>query len=230
MRRFGVDFWLGIGRVREGNRGGRFGMFLFIGKVLKGMVRTVLLAVLLLAGVVGGAYYWYAQKQLQKTAAAAGVEGEYVVAYSVLTKAKAQVETSWPATLRATIKRSAAHNWIPTADGLVSRIYQWSPGERQWIEENAEGLPSAQRLKLEALILQPTNGGLIDALKSEDAVTREVAIRELTLRTEMDFGFRPDAPESERSQAVAQWENWWAQNKVGWTSKKLLDKASELFE
>lgn len=205
-------------------------MFSFFGKLFTGVIRTILLAVLLLLGVVGGAYYWFAQKQLERTLAADGIRGDYLVTHEWVTKGKARVETSWPVTLRAKVKQTAAHNWIPDEDGLVSRIFQWSPDRGRWVEEPAETLPSGQRLKLEAMILKPTNGGLIEALKSTDAITREVAFRELKIRTDMDFGYRPDAPESERARAIGQWEQWWAQNKVGWTGKKLLDKASELLQ
>lgn len=49
---------------------------------------------------------------------------------------------------------------------------------------------------------------LVSALGSADPDMRRIAIEELEKLADNTFGYNPDADESERSGAVAQWQNW----------------------
>jgi hypothetical protein len=51
-----------------------------------------------------------------------------------------------------------------------------------------------------------------------------VASELLHARTGQDFGFRYDlAPETQK-EAIGKWRAWWAQNKVQWTTAKVLEE------
>ena len=206
-------------------------MFRWVGKLFGGLIRTALLGAILLGGLALGIYIWHIHRELRGTISAAGIAGEFSVSYQPVTRGKALVETSWPLTVRAYVKRLDAHNWVPIEGrGLVSAVFQWTPDQDRWVPENRPEVPAAQRLKLEATIRNPLYGQLIEALKDPDVIVRDVAIRELRIRTKQDLGFRPDGSERDRAEAVARWEAWWAENKTKRTVGDVLDKVREILK
>lgn len=206
-------------------------MFKWIGKLFGGLIRTMLLGAMLLGGLAIGVYAWHVHGELKDAISAAGIAGQYSASYKLVTRKNATVETSWPLTVRVYVKRLDAHNWIPIEGrGLVSAVFQWTPDQDQWIQENHPEVGTAQRLKLEAMVRNPLYPQLIDGLKDPDIVVREVAIRELRIRTSQDLGFRADGSDKEREEAVARWETWWDENKTKRTAGDVLDKVREILK
>jgi tetratricopeptide (TPR) repeat protein len=53
---------------------------------------------------------------------------------------------------------------------------------------------------------------LIDALRLSDLQIRSAAVHKLREYTKQHFGFRPNAPEEERTKAIDKWTRWWDEN------------------
>jgi len=206
-------------------------MFKLIGKLFGGLIRTVLLGAILLGGLALGVYGWHVHSELKGAISAAGIAGQFSVSYQPVTRKKALVETSWPLTVRAYVKRTDAHNWVPVEGrGLVAAVFQWTPDQDRWVQESRPEVGTAQRLKLEAMIKNPLYGQLIEALRDPDVIVRDVAIRELRIRTNQDLGFRSDGSDKEREEAVARWDKWWEENKTKRTAGGILDKVREILK
>ena len=53
---------------------------------------------------------------------------------------------------------------------------------------------------------------LIGSLQDEDPSVRWAAVHALRELTDQAFGYRPEAPEPRRREAIGRWSRWWAQN------------------
>jgi hypothetical protein len=117
-----------------------------------------------------------------------------------------------PLTFEAFAKSHAKHNYLAsgTTAGLVSARYEWSLGGFSWVEDKGfverQQDAAKQRAKLAAADV-PT---LLKDLRSDDIVVREVAAKELYLRTGTTQGYAYDAARADRDEAAAAYEKWWA--------------------
>jgi hypothetical protein len=67
---------------------------------------------------------------------------------------------------------------------------------------------------------RPSVPDLIRRLGSEDAFERRDAEQELVRRTRQDLGYRWNASEDERTEAIARWQAWWKSRSKGGKGKK----------
>lgn len=173
-----------------------------------------------------GGYAFYASKSLAGMLAPAGVT-KYTTHWAIAKPGESSVGTSLPAVLRVRVKRTDAPNFLPSSAGLIYATYDWSPSNSVWVEvpPTSDDLSVGLRLKGYEFKLP---GDLIVALDDPQPLVREVAHSILVLRTGQDFGFRPDASATARAEAVGKWRAWWAENKLGWYSGKILDGVEAL--
>lgn len=202
-----------------------------VGRVFSGVVRAVVLGLVLMLGLVVALYGWQAHRKLERLLLTDYAGKGTTTWYETVARSKALVETRFPVTVRAYVKDTLAHNWVPVeGHGLVQAVLQWSPGQNQWVEEPREGLPFQSELRAKAITHNPLMGKVIEDLNDDDPIIREVAFRELKIRTGKDFGYRPLGAPDERARAVSEWEAWWVENKLKWTAGTVLDKVRKVLE
>ncbi len=196
--------------------------------IVRGLLRFFLLAgaVLLAAGSYG--YYRWAVSRLPE------VEGGPSAWTVGLCRTTASLSgATLPYTFEAHRKALRAHNWFDGgAAGLVSARYEWAHGNLAWVRDAAfEERQEAAAAERKRLARRPV-GDLIEELGSADAARREVAAKELWIRTGETHGYRYDAPEAERAAAIEAWRRWWArdENKLRVGARRAIDAGQKALD
>jgi hypothetical protein len=197
--------------------------------IFRGLIKMGLLGGVLVIGGGGYGYYRYAAAKLPDASGGA-------VVYSA-TPCRATASLSGagpiPVTFEALSKSVKAHNWLDGGRaGLVSARYEWSHGSQAWVKDAAfeerQRAAVAERKKIAGQGIEE----LLKELGSADAARREIAAKELLIRTGETQGYRYDAPEAERAQAIENWQRWWAddRNKMKAGAKRALDGAQKVLD
>ncbi len=172
--------------------------------MIRGLVKLGLIATVV-AGAAGFGYYKYASSRLQ---------AKGVVTASVCRPTASLTGATLPLTFQAFVKGEEDHNWLDSgkkATGLVSARFEWSHGGQAWVEDKDFAERQAADVRKRQQLREAGIGDLIAKLRSEDAFDREIASKELKIRTRGEtHGYRYDAPQEEREKAVKAWEGWWA--------------------
>lgn len=195
-------------------------MFGFVFKLVKGAVKGTLLLALVAGGALGYGYYRIAAGKLP------AADGAVITAGICRTTPSVSGGTL-PVTFQAHVKLQKTHNWLATggAAGLVSARYEWSHGQFQWVEDT--GFAKRQADEVAARKKQSARGeeDLLKDLRSDDATARELAGKELVLRTGVDLGYVYDSPAADRERGAAAWEKWWQddKNRLRTKAKKGID-------
>jgi hypothetical protein len=179
-------------------------------------------------GAVGGfGYYRYAVSKLPAQ--------KGVVTAGVCKPTPSLSGSTLPLTFEAFVKSEDDHNWLASGrsgTGLVAARFEWSHGGQSWAEDadfaarQAEDVKKRQKLASGSSIQE-----LLSKLRSEDEAEREIAARELKIRTRGEtFGYRYDAPKEEREKAAKAWDEWWAkpETQFMYGARKVLDTFEKL--
>jgi hypothetical protein len=120
-----------------------------------------------------------------------------------------------PLTFEAFSKQHGKHNYLAsgTSAGLVTARYEWSPGGFEWVEDKGFAERQQAAVKDRARIAKEDVPALLKDLRSDDIVVREVAAKELYLRTGTTQGYAYDAARADRDEAAAAYEKWWADDR-----------------
>ncbi len=190
-------------------------------------VRKLLVLCLLVLALVVVVYYRYAASRLPADPAV-------VRSVGLARPTPSLTGGGLPFTFEAYEKRVHQHNWLlaPRGFGLVSRRFEWSHSEQRWIEDRdfaqrQHGQVAARRRHAEGSVAE-----LIDRLEAADPIVREVAAKELLVRTGETFGYRYDAPEAERREAIERWRAWWGEpaNKARYGAERAGQVVDEVLD
>jgi hypothetical protein len=132
-----------------------------------------------------------------------------------------------PLTFEAYPKLARAQNFLDAggSQGLVAARYEWSHGSQAWVEDADFAARQAGDVAGRKKIAAEGFDALLKDLESTYAERREIASKELLIRTGETKGYRYDASEAERAAAVAAWQRWWADdaNKMKYGAKRAVD-------
>jgi hypothetical protein len=187
--------------------------------IVRGIFRLGLLGTLLAAGGGGYGYYRYAASKLPAAP-------EAVVAGGVCRATPSLSGGTLPLTFEAYVKDAKEHNWLSSeAIGLVKARYEWSHGAQAWVEDRAFADRQASAVPERQKLARREIDALIADLESDDVIRREIAAKELLIRTGETRGYRYDAPAADRAAAVAEWKKWWADDrtKMKYGARRAID-------
>jgi hypothetical protein len=190
------------------------------------LIRKVLFLALVVGGLGGFAYYRYAAGQLP--------EAGLIRSSGVCKPTPSLSGGGVPLTFETYEKLDDQHNWLlaPRDFGLVSRRLEWSHAGQRWVEDTAFVERQGDAVAARAELTDGSVDELIDRLASVDAVTREVAAKELRIRTGETLGYRYDATAEDRRQAVERWIAWWKdpKNKARYGAGKAIEVVDEVLD
>jgi hypothetical protein len=195
--------------------------------IVRGLLKLGLLGAVLVVGGGGYGYYRYAAGKLP------AAEGEVVYTARLCRTTPSLSGGTLPFTFEAYPKALRAHNFYSGGGaGLVSARFEWSHGSQRWVRDL--DFEARQRQAADERKKLAERGGkeLIDDLASLDAERREIAAKELYLRTGETLGYRYDAPEPEREEAIRNWKEWWSkdENRLKAGARRAIDAAQRALE
>lgn len=194
--------------------------------LLKGLFKLGLVGIVGVGGAGSYGYYRYAASKLP---APAGT----VISGGVCRPTPSLSGATLPLTFEAKTKDGAGHNWLDGgAMGLVSGRWEWSHGSQAWVRDQAFEERQAAEVAERKRFARRVVDDLIADLADDDPIRREIAAKELFIRTGETRGYRYDAPAAERDRAVEAWKAWWAddRNKARYGAKRAIDMGQKVLD
>ncbi|GIW72145.1 MAG: hypothetical protein KatS3mg102_1687 [Planctomycetota bacterium] len=199
--------------------------------LLGGLFRRLLLLAVVLAALGGVLYYSHATSELPGEP---GVLRSTGIVRMTPSLSGGPLLGLIPYTFETYTKLPEAHNWLlgPRGFGLVQARYEWSHAEQRWMPDLDFAARQADQVAARKSHAQGSIEDLLARLSDADPVVREVASKELRIRTGETHGYRYDAPESEREQAIARWRAWWQDpgNKARYGARRAVEVVDEVLE
>jgi len=188
--------------------------------LVKGALKSTLTLAILVAGLGGYGYYRLAAGKL---AAPPGT----AVTIGICRATPSLSGGTLPITFEAYLKDGHGHNFLvtPRSIGLVKARYEWSHGQLAWVEDPGFAERQADAVRTRKQLASRDVASLIKELRSDDPERREIAAKELYLRTEKTLGYAYDEEKPARDQAAATWERWWANddNRLRYGARRAID-------
>ena len=195
--------------------------------MLKFLFRSVALGALVVAGAGSYGYYRWAASKLPNP-------GGADVSTRLVGGTPSLSGGALPVTFEAYLKSPKEQNFLESghAIGLVSARYEWSHGAQAWVLDDAFAARQASDIEARKRLAHRWIEDLLADLASDDIARREIASKELLIRTGMTEGYRYDAPKADRERAIGEWKKWWANddNKKKYAAKRFLDEGQKALD
>lgn len=194
--------------------------------IVRGLFKMGLLGAVVVAGGGGYGYYRYASGKLAAPPDAA-------ISGSICRTTASLSGGTLPLTFEAYVKSAKAQNWLDGGGaGLVSARYEWSHGGQSWVEDKAFAERQAGAVDERKKLAGRGFEVLLADLESDDQIRREIASKELQVRTGETHGYRYDAPAADRAAAVSEWKRWWAddRNRMKYGARRAADMGEKALD